>query len=505
MRCRAFPASAIAVVLTLLVASCAVKPKPDVTPKPAGPVPGVPALQADLASYYKIPAFENAVWGVLVRSIKTGETLYEQNAGTLLMPASNMKVVTMAVAAERLGWNKTFDTTLLATGPIENGVLKGDLIVVGSGDPSLGGRPAAETPAFDAWAAALKAKGITAIRGRVIGDDRAFEPQGLGAGWAWDFLSAGYATPTGALDFNENTVQVTIRPGARAGDFAAVELVPGGSGLVVESDARTGAEGSPASVDVDRMAGSQVLRVTGSLPVGRAPVVRTMSVDSPTLTFVSVLRQTLSMAGIPVAGDAVDIRSLRTAPDVKAASILLTHTSQPLSQILKLTLKVSQNLYADTFLRLLGCGDTAAPCTTRAGIKAVQQVLQGWGIAPDRYVMVDGSGLSRYNYVTPTLMVTVLSKMQADERHRAFFTDALPLAGVDGTISSRMRDTRAQGNARAKTGSISNARALSGFVTSADGEPLVFSMIVNNFNVPQAEADRVIDRAVVRLAEFKRR
>jgi D-alanyl-D-alanine carboxypeptidase/D-alanyl-D-alanine-endopeptidase (penicillin-binding protein 4) len=171
---------------------------------------------------------------------------------------------------------------------------------------------------------------------------------------------------------------------------------------------------------------------------------------------------------------------------------------------------VSQNLYADTLLKRIGqpapqaTGVPVAPATTSAGIKAVQEVLARWGISPDRYLQVDGSGLSRYNYLTADVLATVLTRVFADERLRAAFIDGLPVAGVDGTIASRMKNTKAQGNARAKTGSISNARALSGFVTSADGEPIVFSMIVNNFNVPQSDADAIMDRAVVRLAEFRR-
>ena len=491
-------------VLILLSTACAQQPRPVLAPPPGSQLPGVPALQADLAAYFGAPAFGNAVWGVLVRSLKTGETLFAINSGTLLMPASNMKVLTVATAADRLGWDRVFTTKVLATGPIENGVLKGDLVVVGSGDPSLGGRPAADNGVFDAWAAQLRGNGILAIQGRVIGDGRAFGGSGLGAGWTWDDLDAAYSTPSGALTFNENTVQITVRPGAAAGDFAAVESKPGGHGLVIENLARTSAAASEVAISVDRAPGSSVLRVSGTVPAGHAPVARSASVNSPTQLFVGALRQTLSTQGIPVSGDAVDIQALATPPDVTGARTLFVHQSPPLAQIGKVTLKVSQNLYADTLLRQMGCSRPAALCSAQAGIAIVQETLKGWGIAPDRFVMRDGSGLSRYNYLTPEVLVAVLTHMQADSRVSAAFIDALPVAGVDGTIGSRMKDTKAQGNARAKTGSIANARALSGYVTSADGERLVFSMIANNFNVPQSDADHIIDRAVVRLAEFRR-
>ena len=208
-----------------LAAGCAQQPRPSITPaKPAAPKRGVRALQKDLASYYRVPAFRNAVWGVLVRSLKTGETLFALNPGTLLMPASNMKVVTTAVAAERLGWDFTFKTTVVAAGPVENGVLKGDLVVVGSGDPSLGGRPTDGPAVVDRWADALRARGITAIEGRIIGDDNAFEDEGLGEGWAWDDLAYGYSTPIGGPRLQREPRQADVharrsrwRPGDRRG------------------------------------------------------------------------------------------------------------------------------------------------------------------------------------------------------------------------------------------------------------------------------------------------
>ncbi|MCX6549440.1 MAG: D-alanyl-D-alanine carboxypeptidase/D-alanyl-D-alanine-endopeptidase [Acidobacteria bacterium] len=497
--------TALAALLVVALGSgCAHQPRPGVAPSPA-PKRGVRALQTDLASYYRVPAFANAVWGVLVTSLKTGDVLYAQNPRTFLMPASNMKVITMAAAAERLGWDYTFQTRVVATGPVENGVLKGDIVVVGSGDPSLGGRPGETAEVFDGWADEIRAKGITAIEGRVIGDDNAFDDDGLGAGWAWDYLADGYATPVSGLEFNENVVQVIVKPGASVGDPATAEARPDASGLLVECVAKTVARDGETDLNLARLPGSRVLRVSGTVALGRTDVTRTASVDNPTAFMVAALRRALTAKGVVVSGDAIDVDTLPAAPDVANAQTLVVHTSPTLAQIGKVLLKASQNLYAETFLRALGRPATGqGPATSAAGIKAVQDTLKSWGIPPDRYLQVDGSGLSRYNYLTADVLVSVLTRMYTDTRHRAAFSDGLPLAGVDGSIAGRMKNTKAQGNARAKTGSISNARALSGYVTSADGEPLVFSMIVNNFNVPQSDADAIIDRAVVRLAEFRR-
>ena len=494
-----------ALVVAALAAGCAQRPTPTVAPRPlTPPKSGVKALKSDLASYYQTQAFENAVWGVLVKSLSTGETLYSLNPGTFLMPASNMKVVTMVAAAERLGWDFTFTTRVVATGPVEGGVLKGDLVVVGSGDPSLGGRPTEGPAVVGRWADQIRARGITRVEGRIIGLDNVFDDEGLGQGWSWDYLAYGYATPVSGLDFNENVVRLSFAPGAAAGDPVAVTALPDGSGLTIDAAVRTAAPEGPADVNVARPPNSPTLEVSGSVPAGKTDVTQTVSVTNPTAFMAGAFRLALLGRGIDVTGGAIDADELPSPPDVAGAEALITHTSPPLSEVGKVLLKVSQNLYADTLLKALGRPADGGPATAREGRRVLREVLQGWGIAPERYLQADGSGLSRYNYLTADVLVTILTRMYSDDRHYVPFITALPVAGVDGTIAGRMKDTRAQGNARAKTGSIANARALSGYVTSADGEPLVFSMIVNNFNVPQSEADAIIDRAVVRLAEFRR-
>jgi serine-type D-Ala-D-Ala carboxypeptidase/endopeptidase (penicillin-binding protein 4) len=493
----------VVLLLTSLGAGCAWHPTPQLAPRDAAPRRGLPALQRELASAVQTPAFTNAVWGVEVRSLKSGEILFARNPRTFLMPASNMKVVTLAAAAERLGWDYTFQTRVVAGGPIDHGTLKGDLVILGSGDPSLGGRPGGSPAIVEAWADEIRARGISAIEGRVVGDGGAFAGPGLGAGWAWDYLAYGYAAPAGGLAFNENVAVLVMRAGAAVGDPVTAELRPDATGLAVECRAVTGPKDGDTDLTLDRLPGSRLLRVGGTVALGRTDVTRSVAVDDPALFAASALRKALVLRGIAVAGEAV--AGERRPPAVTPPErVLVTYTSPTLAAIGKVTLKVSQNLYADSLLRAMGRPADGGPATVADGIKTVQGVLQGWGIGPDRYVMVDGSGLSRYNYLSADVLVGVLAHLYADPRHRGPFSDALPVAGVDGTLAGRMKNTAAQGNARAKTGSISNARSLSGFVVTADGEPLVFSILVNNFNVPQAEADAVADRVVARLAAFRR-
>lgn len=492
----------------LLTAACARQPRPATVPAPPPPPkPGIGVLRADLAGYFRVPAFSNAIWGISIRSLSTGEVLFAMNPGTFLMPASNMKVVTASVTAERLGWDYRFETKLVSAAAIDNGTLAGDVVIVGAGDPSLGGKPGDAVTVLDAWAAQLRERGITRIAGRIVGDDNAHDDVGLGAGWAWDYLGSAYATPTSALSFGENVVTVILTPGAAAGEPAAISSRPAGHGLTIAGSVTTGAADSRPSLDFNRLPGSSVLTVSGSVPAGRAAVERLVSVDNPTLFTAGVLKAALIERGIQVDGEAVDIDAIEPPAAAAPESVrtLASWTSPPLAEILKHLLKVSQNLYADTMLERVGRVDAATVGSVVTGRKAVQETLASWGIAPDRYIMADGSGLSRYDYLTADVLAAILTRMYGDARHRAPFSDALPIAGVDGTIGNRMKGTPAENNARAKTGSIANARALSGYVTTAEGEPLVFSMIVNNFNVPQSEADAVIDRAVARLAAFRRR
>lgn len=505
----------------ILVAAAGCAPRtvtPTVHPPGGGPKPGLGWLRTDLAACFAPVAFDNAVWGVAVRSLASGEVLFERNPRTLLMPASNMKLVTAAVAAARLGWTRTLETRLVAAGPIEHGVLKGDLLIEGSGDPSFAGRPGPGPSVVDDWAGHLAAAGITAVEGRIVGNDDALYDEGLGRGWAWDNLAYGYSTPAGGLAFNENAVLITVTPGPAAGTPAVVTLVPDVGVPEVTSVVTTGEAGSRTSLDYRRFPGSNALTIAGSIALDRKEARQTVSVDNPTVFLAAALRRALVARGITVRGEAVDADSLAVSPvradadatppsGPPARMVLLTHVSPPLAEIIKVTLKVSQNMYADTLLRLVGTTVTGTDPvgSASAGQAAIEEQLKAWQIEADRYVLADGSGLSRYNYLSASMVADVLTAMYADERYRQPFLDALPIAGVDGTIAARMKGTKAENNARAKTGSIAHARALSGFVTSADGEPLVFSMIVNNFNVPQAEADAVIDRAVARLAEFRRR
>jgi serine-type D-Ala-D-Ala carboxypeptidase/endopeptidase (penicillin-binding protein 4) len=430
------------------------------------------------------------------------------------MPASNMKILTLAVAAESLGWDYRFTTTLEARGTIANGVLHGDLVVKSNGDPTVNTRSGRGATLLDEWARALRAAGIDAVDGRVVGDDQAFDDEWIGAGWAWDYLQYDYAAPVGALEYNEDFAALTTAPAADSGRQPIVQL-QSGSGLELINHATTAPAGSANTIDYRRHLDRPVLEVIGSIPVGSNTDTRSVAVVNPTMFFAQSLKSELSTRGIAISGRAVDFDdvaaefvSTNTTTDhggsVMTSTTIATSESPPLRDIATVLMKVSQNLYAETLLKALGAMQGGLG-TTEGGRIAARKTLSDWGIKADSYVMYDGSGLSRYNYITPETVVDVLVHMYKDPRHHDAFLSTLPIAGTDGTIATRMRGTRAEGNAIAKTGSISNARSLSGFVKTRDGEMFVFSILANDFVIPSSTITAMADLAVESLANFTRK
>lgn len=487
-----------AIALTLL-AGCA-HPSPAVAPRHSSPAER--QLAADLDHIFGAPVMAQGVWGVEVKSLDTGRVLYARNPRTLLMPASNMKILTLSAAAETLGWDYRFKTVLETAAPIENGVLKGDLVVRGGGDPTINARGGRAAAVFDDWATALQGAGINGIDGAIIGDDNTFDDAWLGAGWAWDYLQYGYAAPIGALEYNEDNARLTIRPGARVGDPVFLELDPG-SGLRLLNRATTIGPGGPDSIDFDRHINDSTLEVVGSLAIDARPVERDVAVVNPTIYFAQAVKDALIAHGITVRGEALDADDIFNAPPPSTRRVLVETESPPLRDVATTMMKVSQNLYAETLFKALAAKNGGLG-TAEGGRTVERAVLGSWGIPDGTYVQLDGSGLSRYDYVTADLIVTILEHIFRDPNQRDAFLATLPIAGHDGTMASRLKRTRAENNALAKTGSISNVRALSGYVKTRDGETLAFSMLGNNFTIPAGNVTWMADLAVETLANFAR-
>ena len=471
--------------------------------RPAPPAPPAQAtLQHDIDAVLAQPQLGHGSWGVLVRSLRSGDTLYTHSAGKLMMPASNMKIVTLAAAAEKLGWDYRYETRLFAAGAVEGGMLQGDLVVVGGGDPCLTSADGSADRLFAEWAGQLKQHGVRAIGGRVIGDDNSVEEPAPGMGWMWDDIPTEDSTSVGALNYNENALRVSVSPGPAAGDAAAISLSVGTSGLRIVNSVATAAAGTATSIELRRLPGSTTLALDGSIALGAMPSALAVSVDNPTQFFVNALRAGLIANGIDVRGPAVDIDEVADAP-ARPGTPIASHQSPPLSTLAVRLMKISQNLYAESFLKTLAAAPGVVP-TAAAGWTAARTILEGWGVEPGALIQRDGSGLTRYDFVTPEALVTILTHVDRDARLKDPFEAALPIAGRDGTLANRMKGTAAEGNARAKTGSMTAVRGTSGYVTSADGEPLVFSILVNSYDSPGSTITAAEDAIIVRLAQFRR-
>lgn len=494
-----------AVLLVLGAAGCAAHARPGRL------APAARALAAEIDSALSGPEFDRAMWGVVVRSLDNGEVIYRRNAERLMMPASNMKLLTSSAALVRLGADFRFRTVVLGRGPRRGDTLAGDLVVVGRGDPTFsqhatGG--ADVLASLRSWADSLRAHGIRTVAGRVVGDGSWFADPPLGSGWAWDDLADSYAAGVSALQFNEGFALLQVTPGDSVGAAARTAFQPLAAPLRVFGTVATAPpDSSLERVHYDRAPFTDSVLVWGQIASGHAPASIEIAVPDPVRYFETALTEVLREAGIAVLGQATPAvapvpSALVATAAAPAGDTLFVWRSPALRDILPLFLKPSQNQIGETLLRTLG-GEVKGVASVDSGRAAVREVLREFGVADDAYVIADGSGLSRYDYVAPETLARILEGMARRADFDVFY-QALPIAGVDGTIATRMRGTAAAGNVHAKTGSIANVRSLSGYVSSADGERFVFVMLANHFTAPRRVVEVVQDHVLERLANFRR-
>ena len=482
----------LAAALALALAGCVPAARSAARPAPS-------PLAASLDSIFSDTAFAHAHWGVLVRSLATGETLYQRNAERAFVPASAMKLVTGAVALATLGPEYRFRTTISTAGQVRAGVLQGDLVVRGSGDPTLSQRftPDDARATMRAWADSLRARGITRVAGGIIGVDSAFPGPSLGAGWAWDDLDAAYSAEVGALQYNEGVLDLQVVPSRTVGEPAVVILDPATQYVHVNNRTVTTQRGSTAALQLARDPASSAITLSGIVPVDTSAIALTVAVRNPAAYFLAVLRETLREAGVAVEGQALTADEWPEARSRAAERTLFTHSSPPLREVLPAMLKPSQNWIAETLLRAVG-RERRGEGSARAGALVADSVLRAWQVPMDGFRMADGSGLSRYDLVTPALFVGVLTRMRSEPTWGLWY-ESLPEAGESGTLENRMRASPLRGQVHAKTGTLSGIRSLAGYVETPAAGTVVFTIIVNNHVRSAAAADRVTEAALARL------
>lgn len=491
-----------------------------VTPAPAGP--GTLAdLQTRIDEIVRQPALEPGFFAVKIASLDTGQVIFQQQANKFVRPASNMKLYTVAAAFDRLTPDYHFITSVYAKEKPEDGKIKGDLIVYGRGDPSIAARfnNSDYFKGINDLADRIVAAGVKRIKGDLVGDESYLNGAPLGSGWEWEDLQWAYGAQVSALTVNDNAIDLTVKPGDRVGEPVVVTSGPPATFMTITSRAITGPRGSKNDLRIYRGLGANTLEISGNLPLGENGYSGSVAIPDPALAFVTMLRDALSKRGVKIDGKVRTVDARSGASIVPNPLLPQTQTAnlppQPLPEeiaslqspafglIAAQTLKPSQNLYTEIILRTLGRLNSLGPNQSHedAGLIVVRNFLRQAGASESDLSLNDGSGLSRNDMITANATVQLLTFM-SKHRYFAQFRDALPIAGVDGTLRTRMRGTPAEGNVRAKTGSLSSVASLSGYVTTAGGERLVFSMMLNNY--PDAAALRrdSIDAIAVLLASF---
>ena len=478
-----------------------------------------PAVRADVERFLQraeaalsAAGPDKGAWGVLVADAATGDVLYARNPDTYFMPASNAKLFTTALALATLGPDYRVHTTVASSGaPDANGVLNGDLVLIGRGDANLsnrkfpyGKKEEREGPpekVLVEFAGAVAARGVKEITGDVIADDSMFQHEKFPSGWLVDDILWSYGAAVSAIAVNDNTFTLTLRPGAREGEPAWCEAGLAGDFYAVENLIRTGARGSEEKLAVARDPGSRVIRVSGSMPLDAQPRKLSIAVEEPGEYAASLLARLLKARGVKVNGRA----RARHAGDPELAgtpapqTVLAEHTSVPLADDIRLTNKNSENLHAELLL-LLAAHEKAGARNYEEALKFAADFFKAAGIADGDVVLSDGSGLSRKDLVTPRAIVHLL-RYASTQPWSELYRSSLPVAGEDGTLLERMKNTPAAGRVFAKTGTIGHVNSLSGYATTVRGTQILFSILGNNNNLHAQDANRVLDAIVLAMVE----
>jgi D-alanyl-D-alanine carboxypeptidase/D-alanyl-D-alanine-endopeptidase (penicillin-binding protein 4) len=517
-----------------------------VTVPPVYPTGAGTALGAQIAALLADPAVARAHWGIAVTAMD-GTPLWGLEEGKMFRPASNAKLFTTAAAMQFLGPDATFKTVV--RGDIDKHGTVTDLHLEGGGDANLDSgdipylapseRPknASKPPPFrdlESLADQLIAKGVKRVTGKIEGDNNDFPWEPYPEGWEADDLVWGYGAPVSGLTIHDNQLQVTIRPGGLVPGQQDIYYAPspeieqfGVPYYTFKVDALTQQKEYWSGVSVDREPGSKVLRVHGYMAADSAPDVEEVAIDDPGLYAAMVFRNVLLKKGVVVDAAASSYHwqldradgflsqlkdpgpcSNRIYTALMVCSydklhtlipILATHESPTLAEDVKFTLKTSQNLHAEIMLRQLGHVTGEGNASTIDGARIVRQFLINAGLDPDDFVFYDGSGLSSHDLVTPRATAQLLA-YAATQPWFAPWKSALPVGGVDGSLASRFKYAPLKGHVYAKTGTLGESRALSGYVDAASGRTVIFSILVDN-HTPGSSADRaVMDKIVAAIA-----
>jgi len=457
---------------------------------------------------------ERGFWGIEVVRLSDGKILYARNPDRLFLPASNMKLFTTAAALSTLGPDFIFKTTVESSAPSDSQGRVPGLTIVGRGDPNLGSRllpyqfnSPARIPAdqdFANLADQVAAKGVREITGNLYADDTYYVYEPYGTGWTADDLEWDYGAPITALAFNDNALKMEIQPASSVGAKAQILLDPPDAYYKIIDDVETTPSGDAAKVEVNRLPGSMELDVWGHVPVGSDGVDEGISIADPPQYIGKMFRKLLEQRGVRVDGQVV-VRELTQAEADREGTlqkpehrfVLAEHDSLPLREDIKVTLKVSQNLHAEMLLRTMS-RVLNNKGSAEDGLNILNNFVQKIGISNNEVRFADGCGLSRQTLVAPDALIKLLEFMSRAPYFQPFY-DALPVAGIDGTLGDRFQHSILKGRIHAKTGSMEYVNALSGYMDLPDRRRLAFVIIGNHQPLHWKEATEVVDRIALEI------
>ncbi len=453
--------------------SCGTPSTVEVSPPPlAQPSKPIQRLQTEIEAILSDPLLASSNIGIKVVSLGTREVFYEKDAKKLYHPASTMKLITAATALVKLGPNHRFHTSLYVD-YLEDGQIVGNIYLKGGGDPVFNSND------LEKMVEKLAEMNLKDLQGDIVVDETYFDAVRWGKGWMWDDGPiGGYFSHLSALTINRNGVRVRISPGTEVSDPVSVHLDPPtqymqiiNEAITVETSEKVRAKMKRKSEPVDE----NVLMIDGAMTTGQTEMNRRVDVLDPALYCGTLLREMLARRGVALQG------KVRYGEVPEEATEIVTHVSPPLSRILWEMNKPSDNLIAELLLKTLGAELKGSPGTGQKGLQVINEFLIEIGMDSEDYAIADGSGASRYNLVTASLLTDLLIYMFRDFTVMPEYLASLPVGGVDGTLAWRMRGMSAEGVLRAKTGTLRGVTTLAGYTTTADGEIVVFSILVSNY------------------------
>ncbi len=475
-------------MLAFVAATCVVSRPCDAADAPVT-VKDTAFIAKTVSAIVKRHPMRTAQLGVAVIEVRTGRRIFMRQAEHEFAPASNFKLLDAATALAYLGAGFRYHTELLARGPVSGGVLNGDLILVGGGDPVL------TRGDVRAAAAAVKAAGIQTVGGSVLADGAIFDGQRYGSGWAWDDMPYYYQPPIQALAVDEGTVGVTAAPGTSVGAAVSTALERDPGSMSIFSTATTSAAHGPSDVDCFRSPGSTTITIVGHVRLGSRPEVFRCAVEDANEDAVAILRQALQDAGVTAgvsprgpapANIARDVADDGPAPPPVAvrypgATTVWEHASPTVAELIKRMMPPSDNFIAEHLFKMLPLAAWGRRGSFEGGAAVERRFIASLGFSPDTIDNGDGSGLSQGDRITP-LDIAALLRWEATSKGGGAFVHSLAKAGINGTVRKHLRGTDAVGRVLAKDGYIWHVSTFSGYAQSKRHGTIVFSVMFNDAN-----------------------